>query len=962
MTPEELIAEIEAAAESEDIERLKALGGNFTDGGQSSLPFQPDIQIKGFETRGEDEAEIAIGMANGWSRMLRRLEFKSKIRKGYAGPVIVSEGDSWFQYPVILHDVIDNLAERFAVLSLGAAGDTLANMRAHREYRNAISENRADIFLFSASGNDVLGGGDLAKLLNSFSPGMELGDVLKAQEVAKVLDFVEENYEAIIRDAISVRPGLRVMFHGYDRPVPRRNGKWLGKPMESLGIPPTLQSSITGHLIDRLNERLSRLETRFPGQVTHVDCRGRVGGSVGSWYDELHPRNPGYSRVASLFEAQIDAAEEIARPVSVPTMPGATDEVWTPLDIELAALEQEEEAIIDSDPALPGGRLGTHLSPLDKEILEDFRSLQRAENQPDDQKRLRARRHMVPADDEKAFERILGDSNLFPVNYLSRGAIKARSVAKIQLFFRGEIPAGSGSGFLVAPGLMLTNNHVISSRDAARRAKAVFDYQDDDLFQPKATQIFDITDDLFFTSDRTALDFTFVSVKMDNASGASLEQFSPFTLVEESGKAIKGEPVSIVQHPRGDRKMIALRDSTIIGVKDNFIYYSTDTEPGSSGAPVLNDQWLPVALHHRSVPHETIPGKWIANRGIRISRIFNTLRSAAEAGDSNARTILALLGADPQPRADQMVQPGTVLRNRETDFMPTVSDTVAPGVDVHSDEVFDPSRWDGVQGYDPDFLDVSVPLPVPAGGAGILEVNNRPDLPYHHFSVVMHADRKLAMFTACNTDGSRLRRLSRSGRWQTDPRLPVDAQTGNDAYRNNDYDRGHLVRRVAPMWGTDAEARLAQADTFHYTVCAPQHARLNQRVWLELEDYLLDWAEDNAARLSIFTGPIFRADDPEYRDIVRVPADYWKVAVAQRPSGPRAVGYLHTQKNLIPTVEEAFGDYKTHRVPIHVLADLTGLNFSVLEPFDVADAGFEIAGSKGDGSVRLVNGKEDIGF
>ena len=179
----------------------------------------------------------------------------------------------------------------------------------------------------------------------------------------------------------------------------------------------------------------------------------------------------------------------------------------------------------------------------------------------------------------------------------------------------------------------------------------------------------------------------------------------------------------------------------------------------------------------------------------------------------------------------------------------------------------------------------------------------------------------------------------------------------NAAYRHNDYDRGHLVRRVAPMWGTTDKARFAMADTFYYTVCAPQHARLNQGMWVELEDYILDWAEENAARVSIFTGPVFRADDPFYRGLVQVPADYWKVAVAQTDTGLRAVGYLHTQKHLIPEVDEAFGDFRTHRVPIHVLSELSGLDLSATEPFDVAGGGFESTGS-----VRLVLGREDIGF
>lgn len=969
MDAEEFSARVAAALEENEIAELERLGSYFLEGGQPRHPFEPDIRLVGQDADSQEEGDVAMALANGWSRSYRLAVFRQRMRAGYSGPVIVSEGDSWFQYPVLLNDVIDGLMEPFAINSLGAAGDTLSNMLAMREYREAIAAQNADVFLLSASGNDVLGGGNLATLLHPFAPGMELDDLLRRDVVEVKLSRIESDYETVIRDALSVRPSLRIFFHGYDRPLPRKNGKWLGGPMAALGIPTAMQTAIAGHLIDLLNARLKRIETRYPGRAYHVDCRGRVGRSVASWYDELHPRNPGFARVAALFEVQIRAVEEVAPPRPVPDMPFEMEgEPATPVDRGLAALDvAAEEAIIElprhherfrpNQHAILEAPGGAHLGRTDREILEDYRSLLRESYQPDKDKRLRARRHMVPQDDERAFERILGESNLFPVNFLSRGARKASAVAKVQLFMRGEIPIGSGSGFLVGPGLLLTNNHVIATRDAARRARAIFNYQDDDAFQPMPTKTFRITDDVFFTSPRDALDFTFVSVRMDNDEGDQLDVMGHFTLIEESGKAVKGEPVSIMQHPRGDRKSIALRDSTIIGVKGDFIYYSTDTEPGSSGAPVLNDQWLPVALHHRSVPDPEVPNKWVANRGIRISQILRVLREAMAEGDADAAAILRLVGAEPAEVLDPLAAPSGPLRRREDRFVPKLAAATEDGEVGVSEEVFLPNRWDGVQGYDPEFLDRRFDLPLPANGENVLEVDGRPDLPYRHFSVVMHAGRKLAMLAACNVDGARLRRLRRSGAWRVDPRIPHDAQVDNDAYQHNDYDRGHLVRRLAPMWGSEAEARMAMADTFHYTVCAPQHARLNQGVWLELEDYLLDWAGAKSAKMSIFTGPVFRADDPAYRGIVQVPADYWKIAVAETPAGLRAVGYLHSQKNLVPTVDEAFGNYRTHRLPIHVIGELTGLDLTALDTIDLASAGFEAFAMP-----REVMGPEDIGL
>jgi len=964
LTPDEIAKKLEIAIAAEDLDALVALESEFVEVGTATLPYQPNVGLRGASLE-EFEGNVTMALANGLARAKRNLQYRFKLAGGYRGPVIVSEGDSWFQYPILLKDVIDQLSDAYAIHSLGAAGDTLSNMLSDAEYANAISSEGAEFFLFSASGNDVLGGGKLTRLLNVFDEGMEISDIVRLDAVDETLSKIESSFDQIIRNALAANSGLNILFHGYDRPLPKEDGKWMGKPMAKLGIPRSLQAGVTGFLINRLNERLAHLEQRFQGSVHHVDCRGRVGNAPQSWYDELHPRNRGFERVALLFEAQIEAIRSATHPVSTTTaktsQPHHSGEIWTAVDRTLEQQAAQEEALIDriesGDYFSPTVTLSQRLSSLDQHIVSEFKELLRLKSEDDQSKRKRARRQMLPADDEKAFERILGESNLFPVNFLSRGARKARAVAKVRLFYAGEIPAGSGSGFLVAPGLLLTNNHVIDTREAARRAMAVFDFQENDQFETMRAKRFDITDDIFFTSPRHELDFTFVSVEPQNDDGDSLSQFDPFTLIEESGKAVKNEAVSIIQHPKGRLKTIALRDSKILGVRGDFIYYSTDTEPGSSGAPVLNDQWLPVALHHRSVPDPDNSGKWIANRGIRISRIIATLRTAADKNDQNAKKILNLLEL-PHPVATSDATLNTpALRPRERAFI--ASSPSGPSLlPTLEEESFPASRWAGIDGYDPDFLGENIALPLPQDSASVRDINGRPDLPYLHFSVVMHNTRKLPMLTACNVDGTQLKRLSRRGSWRFDPpRLPREAQTGNDAYRINDYDRGHMVRRLAPMWGSQDDARFAEADTFHYTVSAPQHARLNRKIWLELEDYLLNWAEDKGQRLTIFTGPVFRADDPLYRNLVQVPADYWKVAVAKTGSELRSVGYLHTQKNLIPSIEEAFGDYKTHRLPIHIIAELSGLDLSAVQPHDVSGGAFEATDE-----IKIVDGPEDIGF
>lgn len=252
-------------------------------------------------------------------------------------------------------------------------------------------------------------------------------------------------------------------------------------------------------------------------------------------------------------------------------------------------------------------------------------------------------------------------------------------------------------------------------------------------------------------------------------------------------------------------------------------------------------------------------------------------------------------------------------------------------------------------GYDEQFLAVPVPLPVLTDGQRAAAAQNRQAaagqdpavLPYHHFSLVVDRNRRLALHTAVNIDGS----LSRSpdrGRdvWFYDPRLGREEQTGNELYTDNDFDRGHLVRRLDPAWGTDEQtARAANDDTFHFTNSSPQHRLFNQgeSLWAGLEDYLLESAQAAGRRISVFTGPVFTAADPVYRGVA-IPLAYWKIAVFDKPGGGQsATAYLISQKQLVDgIVTESFVP-ETFQVPVRTVSEMTGLDFARLSALDPLD-------------------------
>lgn len=253
----------------------------------------------------------------------------------------------------------------------------------------------------------------------------------------------------------------------------------------------------------------------------------------------------------------------------------------------------------------------------------------------------------------------------------------------------------------------------------------------------------------------------------------------------------------------------------------------------------------------------------------------------------------------------------------------------------------------GRTGFSEAFLGtgpLKVALPTLSPGLAKLAVTAAPKargtarflLPYLHFSVATHAERRMALFTAVNIDGAQARKVKRKEDvWSFDPRLTEGNQVGNALYAGNDLDRGHLVRRLDPVWGSEAEAATAEKDTFFYTNSTPQHSRFNQHLWLALEDYLLDHADTLDFRASVFTGPVFDDDDKAYRGVL-LPQAFWKVAVMVHAERKQltATAYIVSQADLLTNIEFVFGEFKTYQVPIRRIEALTGLRFGRLKDVD----------------------------
>lgn len=236
-------------------------------------------------------------------------------------------------------------------------------------------------------------------------------------------------------------------------------------------------------------------------------------------------------------------------------------------------------------------------------------------------------------------------------------------------------------------------------------------------------------------------------------------------------------------------------------------------------------------------------------------------------------------------------------------------------------------------GYNEEFLNQKVPFPSFSAQMKreLAEPSNSKDyqLDYINYSVVMSKKKRLALATAVNIDGTQWRHIIRgTDRWQKDPRIKMDEQVGNELYKYNNFDRGHLVRRLDPAWGSNyGAAKDASDDTFFYTNCAPQHKNLNQKIWLGLEEYILSKTVDHGMKISVFNGPIFSDDDMFYRDI-QIPESYWKVVIANNgDNGIYVTAYILSQKKWLDDIEFVFGAYETYQVPVSFVQQQTGLIF-----------------------------------
>jgi Trypsin-like peptidase domain len=200
---------------------------------------------------------------------------------------------------------------------------------------------------------------------------------------------------------------------------------------------------------------------------------------------------------------------------------------------------------------------------------------------------------------------------------LRRLEAAARGVCKMTAQLPGITKYGTA--FRVGQDWLLTNWHVLHDQVTGQAAKEVsveFGY-DDDGQGGLVAAVPVRCDPASIVTDRSD-DWAVIR------AAEKLRAEWPVLALSVPASPVVGGGAYIVQHPAGARKRVGFVRNQVSDFDDRVVHYLTDTQEGSSGAPVFNDGGQLIAVHHAAGRPQEVLGKPPVkkNEGIRIQRVL----------------------------------------------------------------------------------------------------------------------------------------------------------------------------------------------------------------------------------------------------------------------------------------------------------------------------------------------------
>lgn len=253
-------------------------------------------------------------------------------------PVILSEGDSWFAFPLDnfnLLDVVTTLIPGL-YLRLEDDGDEAARMfRKDGRNLDRIGEHLRtfdfNAVVISAGGNDIVG-----EHLQGVFDGK--GKLTPQQAVDLVVAarfaIVRQAYENLIDVVRTNGKGkVPILAHTYDYPVRigvpakldlksigliallvSKVGDWIGRYVQGVLPDKSDQLDFVRLLLDAFEAQvLAPMQQEHSDVFHYVPLLGTLGPDPALWHDELHPSDQGFQQLGQKFAAQLKTLIHVTR-------------------------------------------------------------------------------------------------------------------------------------------------------------------------------------------------------------------------------------------------------------------------------------------------------------------------------------------------------------------------------------------------------------------------------------------------------------------------------------------------------------------------------------------------------------------------------------------------------------------------------------------------------------------------
>lgn len=245
-----------------------------------------------------------------------------------------------------------------------------------------------------------------------------------------------------------------------------------------------------------------------------------------------------------------------------------------------------------------------------------------------------------------AVDRLVGATDQLNVSYLERGMIAADAVARVEVRDGESATIGWATGFMVSPRLLLTNHHVLPTADDAAQSWVHFRHEFDATGRALESCVFALDPSSLFWTD-PELDATVVAVAPETPDRRQrVARFGWLRLSISPDLALPGEWLTMIHHPGGAWKQVALRQNLLIDHRRHDLWYATEAAAGTSGAPIFNDSWQVVAIHRAGVAARDSGGEILTLDGEPWSEDLDESRIVWRAGvGTSTNAVLESLAA-----------------------------------------------------------------------------------------------------------------------------------------------------------------------------------------------------------------------------------------------------------------------------------------------------------------------------